>query len=72
MCGEDLFELRGAQTEGDRTEGAVGRGVRVGHRDDHARLRDAELGADHMHDALLRMIEIVIAVDIVGRHVFGE
>ena len=40
-------------------ERAVRRRVRVAARDDEPRLGDAELRADHVHDALLRVLEAV-------------
>ena len=40
--------------------------------DDEPRLRDAEFGADHVHDALARIVETVIAVDAVGGDVFRQ
>ena len=47
-----MLHLAGADAEGQRPEGAVGGGVRVAADDRHARLGDAQLGADHVHDAL--------------------
>ena len=53
LCGEDVAHLRGADAEGDGADGAVGGGVAVAARDGHARLGEAELGADDVDDALL-------------------
>ena len=64
--------MRSAETEGNRTKGAVCRSVRIGHRDDEPRLRDAEFGADDVDDALLRTVQIVIAVDVVGGDVLCQ
>jgi hypothetical protein len=49
-----VLDLTGADPEGQRAEGAVGRGVRVAADDRHSWLGDAQLGADHVHDALPR------------------
>ena len=49
---EHVLDLARADAEGERAEGAVRGGVRVAADDRHAGLRDAELGADHVHDAL--------------------
>ena len=50
--GEHIAHLRGANAEGDRSEGAVGAGVAVATGDGHARLGEAQLRANDMHDAL--------------------
>ncbi len=52
LRGEHVLDLARADAEGERAEGAVGGGVRVAAHDRHARLGDAELGADHVHDPL--------------------
>ena len=49
---EHVLDLARADAERERAEGAVRGGVRVAADDRHARLRDAELGADHVHDPL--------------------
>ena len=59
LRGEDVLDLAGADAEGERTEGAVGRGVRVAADDRHAGLGDAQLRADDVHDALLDVAERV-------------
>ncbi len=51
---QHVLDLAGPDPEGERAERAVGRRVRVAADDDHAGLGEAELGADHVHDALLR------------------
>ena len=71
---EHVAHLRGADAEGDRAERAVRRGVAVAARDRHARLRQAELGADHVHDALALAAEaeerdaVLAAVALERRH----
>ena len=52
LGGEDVLDLAGADAEGQRAEGAVGRGVAVAADDGHARLGEALLGADDVDDAL--------------------
>ena len=49
---EHVLDLAGADPERERAEGAVGGGVRVAADDRHARLGDAQLGSDHVHDPL--------------------
>ena len=49
---EDHLDLARADPERERPERAVGRGVRVAAHDRHAGLRQAELGADDVDDAL--------------------
>jgi hypothetical protein len=49
---EHVLDLARADPERERAEGAVGGGVRVAADDRHARLGDAQLGADHVHDPL--------------------
>ena len=49
---EHVLDLRGADAERERTEGAVRRGVAVTADDRLPGLRDPELGADHVDDAL--------------------
>ena len=53
LCREHVLDLAGADAERERTERAVRRRVRVAAHDRHARLGDAELGADHVDDALV-------------------
>ena len=50
---EHMSDLGGADAEGERAEGAMGAGVAVAADDGLARLRQAELRADHVHDAAL-------------------
>ena len=52
LRGEHVLDLGGADPEGERAEGAVRGGVGIAADDRHAGLRDAELGADHVHDPL--------------------
>ena len=49
---EHVLDLGGADAERERAERAVRRRVRVAADDRHARLRQPELRADHVHDAL--------------------
>ncbi len=58
---EHLLDLARADAEREGTERAVRRGVRVAADDRHAGLRDPELGADHVHDALAAMSPAVAA-----------
>ena len=51
---EHVAHLRGADAERDGAERAVRRRVAVAARDRHARLRETELRADHVDDALVR------------------
>ncbi len=53
LGGQHVLDLGGADAEGQRAEGAVGGGVRVAAHDRHARLGQAQLRADHVHDALI-------------------
>jgi hypothetical protein len=52
LRGEHVPHLGGADAEGHSAEGAVGGRVTVAAGDGHARLREAEFRADHVHDAL--------------------
>ena len=71
---EHVAHLRGADAECDRAERAVRGGVAVAAGDRHARLRQPELGTDHVHDALAVVIETgeanpeVAAVALERRH----
>ncbi len=53
LGGQDVLDLAGSDPEGEGAEGAVGGGVAVAADDRHARLRQAELGADDVHDPLM-------------------
>ena len=53
LRGEHVLDLARADAEGQRAERAVGRGVAVAAHDRHARLGEALLGADDVHDALV-------------------
>ena len=59
---QDVLHLRGADTEGEGAEGAVGRGVAVAANDGLAGLGVALLRADDVDDALAG------AVDVIERH----
>jgi hypothetical protein len=62
LGGEHVLDLAGADAEGERAEGPVRRCVGVAADDRHPRLGDAQLGSDHVHDAL------VARADRVDRH----
>ncbi len=53
LRGEHVLDLGGADAERQRPERAVRGGVAVAANDRHAGLREAELGADHVDDALV-------------------
>ena len=53
LRGQHVAHLGGPDAEGDGADGAVRGGVAVAARDGHARLGEAELGPDHVDDALL-------------------
>src|SRR5690606_41588349 len=50
LRGEHLLHLRGADAEGERADGAMGRGVRVAAVDDEAGQRETELGRGDVHE----------------------
>lgn len=52
-----MSDLRRADAEGVSAEGAVRGGVAVAAHDQQAREGEALLGADHMHDALTRIVQ---------------
>ena len=53
LRGQHVFDFAGADAEGQRAERAVRGGVAVAADDGLSRLRDAEFGADDVHDALI-------------------
>src|SRR5262249_58400841 len=53
LAREHVAHLARADAERERAEGPVGARVAVAARDRHARLGQAELGPDHVHDALM-------------------
>ncbi len=59
LGGHDVLDFAGADAEGESAEGSVGAGVRVAADDGHAGLGEAELGADHVDDALLGVLDVV-------------
>ena len=69
---EDLLQLRCADAERERAERAVRRGVRVAAGDREARLRDAELGPDDVHDALARIVDAEVQDVVLARVVLEE
>ena len=54
LRGEHVLDLAGADAERQRAERAVRGRVAVAAHDRHPRLREPELGPDHVHDALSR------------------
>jgi hypothetical protein len=60
LRGQHVLDLAGADAEREGPERAVRGGVRVAADDRHPRLRDAELGADHVHDPLPPVPEAVV------------
>ncbi len=53
LCGQHMPDLAGADAESQRTECAVCASVAIPTDDGHARLRQALLRPDDMHDALI-------------------
>ena len=53
LGGQHVLDLAGADPEGQGAEGPVGRGVAVAAHDGHARLGQAQLGADDVDDPLV-------------------
>ncbi len=74
LGGEHVAHLGGADAEGERAEGAVGRGVRVPAGHGHARVHHAELRSDDVDDALAAGIVVeegdteLGGVALQGRH----
>ena len=58
LRGEDVLDFAGADPEGECAQRAVGRGVTVTADDRHARLREAQLRPDDVHNALLGIVEV--------------
>ncbi len=58
LGGEHMLDLGGADTVGQRTEGAVGGSVRVTANHGHARQCRALLRADHVDDALTHVVHL--------------
>ena len=57
---QHVLDLGGADRHRQRAQRAVGRGVRVAAGDRDARLREAQLRPDHVHDALARAAHAVV------------
>jgi hypothetical protein len=53
LGGEHMLDFAGADPEGESAERPMGGGVAVSAHDRHARLGQAQLGADDVHDALV-------------------
>ena len=68
---QHLFDFGRADAERQRAKCAMRRRVAVAAHDRHAGLRQAELGADHVHDALIAGVEVVER-DAVGDAVARE
>ncbi len=58
LRGQDVFDFAGADAEGQGTERAVRRGVAVAADDGLARLGNAQLRADDVHDALVFAVHV--------------
>ena len=58
LRGHHVLDFAGADAEGERAEGSMRGGVRVAADDGHAGLRCAELGPDHVDDALRGVLHI--------------
>ena len=73
LRGQHVLDLARSDAEGECAERTVRRRVRVAAHDGHARLRDAELGPDHVHDALPAVAEPVVRdaelLDVAGQGV---
>ena len=61
LRGQHVLDFACADAEGQSAESAVRGGVAIAADDGHARLGEAKLGADDMHDALLRIGQVVHA-----------
>ena len=83
LRGEHMFDLGGADAEGERSEGSVSGSVRVAADDGGARLSQAQLRSHDVDDALVGVAEAVQAdaeflsvlaqgVDLRGRGGFGD
>ncbi len=57
LGGEHVLDLGGADAEGERTQGAMRRGMAVAANDRHARLREPLFRADDVDDALVDAID---------------
>ena len=58
LRGQDVFDLAGADADGEGSEGSVSAGVAVSADDGFAGKREAQFGTDDVHDALLRIANI--------------
>ena len=58
LGGQDVLDFAGADAEGEGAEGSVGAGVGVAADDGHAGLGGAELGSDHVDDALVAVLHV--------------
>jgi hypothetical protein len=74
LGGQHVLDFAGADAEGQRAKRAVRGGVAVAADDGHARLGQAQLRADHVHDALpgaVQPIERDAELGAVGFHLVG-
>ena len=60
LGGQHVLDLRRADAEGERPEGAVGRGVGIAAYDGRAGQGEALLGADDVDDALAQVLHVEI------------
>ena len=68
---QHVLHFAGADAEGQRSECAVRRCVRVAADDRHARLGDAQFRPDHVDDALLAAVDVV-ELDAEVRAIFAQ
>ena len=59
LGGQYVFNLRGADTKGQRTECTVSSGMRVTANDSHARQGHALFWPDNVHNSLIGMIQVI-------------
>ena len=67
---QHMFDLGGADAEGQRAEGAMRRGMRIAADDRRAGQGEALLGPDDMHDALADIVHAEIIDAEIGRVLF--
>src|ERR1700730_2052467 len=53
-----MLDFRCSDAEGERAKRAMGAGVTVAADDGHARLREPQFGADHVHDSLVGRVHV--------------
>jgi hypothetical protein len=67
LGGQGMLDLRGADTECQAGEGAVGAGMRIAAYHRHARQGGTLLGTDHVDDALAAIVDVEIGDPVVVR-----